>query len=68
MAEEGKLACPDCRTEWSVVEAHLCPVTCRAKIGPLGPEVVRCPCCRESFETRQGHVCLRMIRLFEPAQ
>lgn len=63
-----ELQCPDCRTDYFVAEVHVCPVTCRARIGPLGPEVARCPCCRKSFQTRRGHLCDELVRVLEPMQ
>ena len=75
--DEGQIAfdsietqshCPHCLELLSIDSIHLCPVSCcYIGIGETSFSVV-CPYCGEDFETRNGHVCLVLIQLTEPAQ
>lgn len=47
---------------------HICPVACcYVGLGEEAFEVV-CPYCENSFDTAEGHVCLELIKVSEPAQ
>jgi len=65
---ETELSCPHCLEFLGVNKIHICPVAC-CYVG-LGGEslIVLCPYCGNTFDTGEGHVCLELIKLSEPAQ
>lgn len=67
-SNENQSFCPHCLELLSVDSAHICPVAC-CYIG-VGERsfMVICPYCSDSFRRSDGHVCLVLIRLTEPAQ
>lgn len=60
--------CPHCRELLGARQIHVCPVAC-CYVG-LGGEslMVVCPYCGNRFDTAEGHVCLELIKLSQPAQ
>lgn len=60
--------CPHCFELLGAGKIHICPIGC-CYVG-IGQEsmIVTCPLCENSFETQNGHVCLELLRLSEPAQ
>ncbi|HZD58270.1 MAG TPA: hypothetical protein VE136_16180 [Anaerolineales bacterium] len=60
--------CPHCLEFLGARVIHICPVAC-CYVGLGGDSLmVVCPYCGNTFDTAEGHVCLELIRLSQPAQ
>ena len=59
--------CPNCTEVISADKIHVCPAGC-CYVGPRDNSKQVCPYCAESFIRKDGHVCLVLVRLTEPAQ
>ena len=68
VAETSTVICPECRYHCGPDECHVCPVVCRCTVVPEQPREENCPYCGARFMTDQGHVCVWLLRLQEPAQ
>ena len=60
--------CPYCTEALFIDQVHICPVGCCFVPGYQGEESLVCLYCELGFEVINGHVCLELIRLTEPAQ
>ncbi len=62
------MECPYCAELLGLRKVHICPVGC-CYVGLGGESItVVCPYCGNTFDTVEGHVCLELIKLSEPAQ
>ena len=64
----GRKKCPHYAERLGVDNVHICPVACcYVAVGKETFETV-CPYCGRTFKTSEGHVCLELLKLTDPAQ